>query len=139
MSRLIVSVVLVGSLVLVGGCATTGKGLSDEELIATMLAEWKTAFEAQDIDGMMAAYSEDYEGSRAESKEQVREFLGGAMDQGYLDDAEIILEDAETTIEGDTATVAPITLSGGPGSIDLQFNLKKEADKAWRIVGSDQY
>ncbi len=139
MSRLIVSVVLMGSLVFVAGCATTGKGPSDEELITTMLAQWKAAFEAQDIDGMLAPYSEDYEGSRAESKEQVREFLTGAIDQGYLDDAELSLEDAETAIEGDTATVAPVTLSASPGSIDLQFNLKKEAGNVWRIVSSDQY
>ena len=139
MSRLIIGVFLMGSLVIVAGCATLGKGPSDEELIATLLADWKAAFDAQDLDKMMAVYSEDYEGGRSEDKDQLREFLEGAFDQGYLDDAEVDIAEAETTIEGDTATVAPITLSGPPGSMDLQFDLKKEADKVWRIVSSDRY
>ena len=139
MSRSIACVVLMGSLVLVAGCLTTGKGPSDEELVAGMLAEWQAAFEAQDLDRMMVVYSEDYLGSRGEDKEQLREFVAGAMEQGYLEDAEINLEDAETTIEGDTATVAPVTLSGAQGSIDLQIDLKREADKAWRIVSGEQY
>ena len=138
-SRSIVCVVLMGSLVLVTGCLTTGKGPSDEELIAAMLTEWKTAFHGQDLDGMMVVYSEDYLGSRGEDKEQLREFLVGAMDQGYLENAEINLEDADTTIEGDTATVAPVTLSGELGSIDLLIDLKKEADNAWRIVSGERY
>lgn len=80
MSRSIACVVLMGSLVLVAGCLTTGKGPSDEESVAAMLAEWQAAFEAQDLDRMMVVYSEDYLGSRGEGKEQLREFVAGAMD-----------------------------------------------------------
>ena len=121
------------------GCATRGKGPSDEELIDGVLAAWKAAFESQDLDKIMDAYSEDFQGERSADKEAVREFLGRAIDEGYLDGAELVLDEAEKSIEGDTATVEPVELSGDYGSIDLGLTLKKEADGKWRIVASDRY
>lgn len=123
------------------GCASLGKGPSDEDLIAGILADWKAAVEAQDIDKMMAVYSEDFEGEGGAGKPEAREFLESAKEQGYLDDAEVILEDAETVIEADTdtATVAPIGLEGAFGSVDLELYLTKEADGVWRVTESGQY
>ena len=66
---------------LVCGCAIFGRGLSDEELIQQTLAGYNAAMVAQDIDKMMAAYSEDFEGENGESKDDVREFITGAKDR----------------------------------------------------------
>ena len=125
--------------VIICGCASLGKGPSDEDLIAGTLADWKAAVEAQDIDKMMAVYSEDFEGEGGAGKPEAREFIEGAKEQGYLDDAEVYLEDAETVIEADTATVAPIGLEGAFGSVDLELYLTKEADGVWRVTESGQY
>jgi len=125
--------------VLACGCAGQGKGPTDQELIAGTLADWKAAFEAQDIDQIMAAYSEDFEGERSADKAGVRGFFTRAIDAGYMDSAEIILDDAETLIDGETATVSPVDLSGDFGSVSLELILQKEADGAWRIIASERY
>ena len=132
------SLVAVLLAVLVCGCASLGKGPADGERIAGMLADWKAALEAHDVDKLMTAYSEDFEGRGGAGKEQVREFLQGAIDQGYLDGAEISLEDAETTIDGGTASVGPVVLSSDRGAMEIELKLIKESDGAWRIVGSDR-
>jgi ketosteroid isomerase-like protein len=125
--------------VLVCGCAIFGKGPTDEELIASRIEGMKAAFLAKDLDKIMDGYSEDYEGEMAGSKEEMREFIEGAMDQGMLDDVEVDTTDAETKIDGDTATVEPVELSTDMGSLVIGYELKKEADGAWRIVTTYQY
>ena len=61
-----------------------------------------------------------------------------AIDAGYLDGAEADLEEAETVIDGEEATVSPIVLSSSRGSMEFELSLAKEEDGAWRIVGSDR-
>ena len=115
-----------------------GGGPSDEEQIGAMLAEWKAAFAAQDIDAIMEHYSEDYSGSRAENKQQIGEFIEGAISQGYVDDLEVDVENAEVAVDGDTATATPVTFSGSFGEMGLTVDLRKEPDGHWRIVGGEQ-
>lgn len=122
--------------VFAAGCATM-RGPSDEELIQNTLNGWKAALENQDIDAMMAFYSEDFTTDRGNTKEELREFFQGAKDQGYLEGAQADLSAAETTIEDGTAEVGPIYLSSDAGSLDTTLFLKKEEDGVWRIVGSE--
>jgi ketosteroid isomerase-like protein len=125
--------------VLVCGCATFGKGPTDEELIAGRIEGMKAAFLAKDVDKIMDGYSEDYEGEMAGSKEEMREFIAGAIDQGMLDDVEIDTSEAETKIDGNTATVGPVELSTDAGSLAFEYEMKKEADGVWRVVSTYQY
>lgn len=140
MSRTIVGGSLVAILlgVVACGCAGMGKGPSDAELISSVLAGWKVALEAKDLEKLMVAYSEDFSGEGGAGKAQMRDFIKRAIDSGYLDGAKVDLEKAVTKIEGDAATVDPAGLSGDMGSVDLTLRLKKEADGAWRIIGSDR-
>jgi ketosteroid isomerase-like protein len=124
--------------VLACGCAGSGKGPTDEELITGMLTGWKAALETKDLEKMMAPYSEDFAGEGGAGKPELRQFIQRAIDEGYLDDAKVDLEKAQTTREGETATVGPVALSGSYGTLELDLKLKKEADGAWRIVGSDR-
>ncbi len=121
------------------GCVGLGKGPTDEELIAGVLADWKAALEAQDLDKLMVAYSEDFEGERGAGKAEVREFLSRAIDEGYLEGVEADLEDAETVVEGETASVGPVTLSSDMGSMSLDVTMQKEEVDRWRIVSTEGY
>ena len=123
--------------VIASGCAGLGSGPTDQELVAALMTNWKTALEAQDLDAIMDLHSEDFVGRDGAGKEQVREFLEGAIDQGYLEDVEVVLEEAETIIEGDTATVAPVLLSAPLGEMELDLELAKESDGTWRVIASD--
>ena len=120
---------------LVCGCQTLGVGPSDKELISTTMAEWKTALVAQDIDKLMAAYSENYVSTRGTGKDSIREFMARAFEQSFLDSVEVKIEDAQITIEGDKATYGPVEFVSDRGTFTLEYKLQKE-DGAWFIVGS---
>jgi hypothetical protein len=124
---------------LVCGCATIGKGPSDEELITQTLDGYASGLVEQDIDKMMAAYSDDFETEDGLGKEDLREFMSGAIDQGYLDDVEADAEDCEIKIEDGKATAGPVVYSSAMGSITVEYTMKKEADGVWRIVESFMY
>lgn len=122
--------------VMAGGCATTG-GKSDQASIEKVLADWKAALEKQDIDAMMTAYSEEFTTDRGNTKAELKEFFVNAKDQGYLEGATADLTAAVIKIEDGSATVAPVTLSSDAGELQASLVMKKEADKAWRIVSSE--
>jgi ketosteroid isomerase-like protein len=123
--------------VLVAGCATMGGGAKDQKAVEKTLADWKAALEKGDVAGMMAFYSESFTTDRGNTKAELQEFFQGAKDQGYLDGATADLTAAEIKIEEGAANVGPITLSSDAGSLQASLVLKKEADKAWRIVSSE--
>ena len=134
-----IAVLLVAGLfALTAGCEMAG-GLSDGAQLTAALGQWKAALEAQDIDKMMEPYSDDYEGERGEGKEGVRQFLKGMMDQGYLEDIDMDISEAEIEIDGDEATVGPIKYAGDWGEMETMRTLKKESDGVWRVVGVEQY
>ena len=126
---------LVGA-ALLGGCATSGKGMTDEELIGKLTEECIAAALAQDIDKLVTYYSDDFSHYEFGDKAGLKEFLAGAKDMGYLDGLEVSMEQAETTIEGDTATIFPVIIEGPFGSTEIEFTSKREGD-TWKIVGMD--
>jgi len=139
MSKSQIAALLVTSLfLLAAGCEMLGGG-SDEAQLTAALGRWKSALEAQDLDKMMEPYSDDYESERGEGKEGVRQFLGGMMDEGALEDVEMDISEAEIKIEGDEATVGPIRYSSDDFEIEMMRTLKKESDGVWRVVGTKQY
>ena len=134
----IAALLTAGLFVLAAGCEMAG-GLSDEAQLTAALGQWKAALEAQDVDKMMAPYSDAYEGQRGEGKEGTRQFLEGMIDQGYLEDIDMDIFGAEIKIESDKATVGPIKYAGNWGEMQTMRTLKKENDGVWRVVGIEQY
>ncbi len=120
---------------LVCGCQTLGVGPSDEQLVNTTMAEWKAAMVAQDIDKLMAVYSENYVSSRGDGKDSIRELMTRAFDEGFMDSVEVKIEDPQITIEDDKATFGPVEFVSDRGTFTLEYKLQKE-DGAWFIVGS---
>jgi len=120
--------------VLVCGCHSVGGGPCDEELINCTMAEWKAGLIAQDLDKVMAAYSENYTGTRG-GKDSVREFFTRVFDQGYLDNATVNLEKVEIAIEAEKAEFGPVEVISDRGTFRLEYVLQKE-DEAWLIVGT---
>lgn len=134
--RLGLSVMAIAA-VLAGGCATGAKGPSDEELIDQMLNNWKVGMETKDITKIDAAISEQFNHYEWGDKKSLIAFVKDNMDQGNLDGAKIVLDNAKKEIDKDagTAKVYPVELSASFGSMTIEFNLKKETDGAWRAVG----
>jgi ketosteroid isomerase-like protein len=118
--------------VLAGGCQIGGP--SDEKLINTTVSDWKAAHTAKDLDGLMATLSENYVSMDGGGKDSMREFISRAFEEGFMDNVEIKIEDAQTTIEGDKATFGPVKFVGDRGTFAFKHILQKE-DGKWLIVG----
>ena len=118
------------------GCASVSKGPSDKDLVQNLLDEWKAATEAQNLDRMMACFSNDFRGDEG-GKDEMRAFLAEFIDSGNLDDAEVDLEKVETIIDGTTASVLSTWLSSTAGSLGIDLDLQKDPDGQWRIVALD--
>ena len=128
--------------VLVFGCQqsqiTGSKTIDESKNIEKVLAQWHQAFEKQDIDGIMAVYSEDYTGQQGEGKAQIRNFIQELIYNGTLASSKMDIEDVEIEIDGDVATVAPITYSGDWGQMSIRNTFKKEGS-TWRVTSSAEY
>jgi ketosteroid isomerase-like protein len=120
--------------VLAGGCQVGGP--SDKELINTTIADWKAAHTAKDLDRLMATLSENYVSMRGGDKDSMREFIGRAFEEGFMDSVEIRIENAQITIEGDKATFGPVEFVGDRGTFAFKHILQKE-DGKWLIVGAE--
>jgi hypothetical protein len=121
--------------VLVVGCQTMGE--SDKDQIAAVLNAWKAGFEAGDIDAIMVPVSEDFTHYEWTTKDALKAFVQGALDQGELDNAEIDLQYAEYTKNEDgTWTVYPVEMMAVFGSATLEATFKNE-DGAWKITGME--
>ena len=120
---------------LVCGCQILGVGPSDEELVSATMADWKATLIAHDLDKLMETYSEDYVSTQGGGKDSVHEFIAGAIEQGYLDNVKVNLEDAQIMIEGDKANIGPVELTSDAGTYVLEYTLQKE-EGIWLIVGS---
>lgn len=73
MRRTILRITLGLMMVSLVGCQAT-----QEQDIRAVLFNLQDAYAEQDLDAIMAVYSEDYIGQQGEGKQQVREFLEGA-------------------------------------------------------------
>lgn len=122
---------------LAAGCATTGKGASDQELIQSVLAAWKTRIQEVDVDGLMALISDSFSHSgadyEAEGKDGLRAFVEGLIEEGNFEDVEIYFEDVEISVEGATATVYPIDYETTQGAVTIELTLTKEKG-SWLIT-----
>jgi ketosteroid isomerase-like protein len=128
--------VVILAVVMLCGCQIFGLGPSDEDLINATMAKWKTSLIAHDVDKLMETYSEKYLNTEGGDKNSVREYVAGVIEEGYLDNLQVNLEDAQITIEGNKATVAPVELTSDTGTYVLEYNKLQKEKGTWLIVSS---
>jgi len=117
------------------GCQTPVEGPSDKELINTTMTEWKAAFEAKDLDRLMAVFSNNYVSSSGSGKIAMRERMAGAIERGSLDNVKVKIENAQLTLVGEQATFGPVEITSDRGTLTIEYTLQREDDK-WLITGS---
>ena len=125
------------AMVILCGCQITNHVVCDDELINTTMGNWKEALLAKNLDKLMAAYSGNYVSTRGSDKGSMRELMTKVFERGYLDDAEITLEGAQTAIEGDKATFGPVEFVSDSGTRTMDFTLQNE-NGTWLIVSSER-
>lgn len=112
------------------------RGPSDEQLIQTTIDNWKHAMMEQDLDTIMANYSEEFTSGRVNNKEEMREFMQRAIEDGWLDYIDINTEIAQLTITDGTADYSPVEIAGDFEPMVFEMTLKKEGKRNWRIIKS---
>lgn len=129
-----VALSLVLVLVIAAGCATTSKGLSDEEQIKKQMEEGIANVKAKKFEAFEKTISESFYAGVIGDKEDLLAYLKNADDMGFLDGIEIDVSEAEIVIEGDKGSVSPVYADGGFGSLGLTFEGAKE-NGVWMITG----
>jgi len=130
-TKLSVGVLIV---VIVCGCRMIG-GPSDEKLINTTMADWKTALTTRNLDRVMTVYSENYVSERVNGKDAIRQFMTRAFNEGWLKNVNVNLEEAKPAIEEDKARFGPVAFTSDRGTMKVDYTLQKE-NGAWLIVSS---
>jgi ketosteroid isomerase-like protein len=121
----------------VSGCAMF-KGATDEQLLSELLESWTATMGAhEDVDAVMALYSEDYVGADGSDYQGMSDRLEQFFPFFEQFDVEIDVSEATIEITGDTATIAPVVLSAPQGEMAFTLECKKEGGK-WLIVGSEE-
>ncbi len=115
-----------------------GGGMSDEEMIKSLVDDAMAALKAQDIDTMVANYASTFESDQGGGIPEMKEFLEGAKEQGFLDDIEIDLTNLAIVVDGAKATAKPIELEGAFGSLTIEFDLEK-IDGQWQVTYQAQF
>lgn len=130
------SLAMVWTCVLMVGCQTGASKMTPEEQIKVEMENWRTAMANKDLDGIMALFSDNFKHYDWRNKDGARQFIKDAIDIGYLDGIDVILEDAEIKVDGQSATVYPVDIVGGFGSLTMELMLANEGGK-WLLVGMD--
>ncbi len=121
------------------GCESMGGGgMSDADAIQGLVDDAMAALQAGDIDTMVANYAESFESDQGGGIAEMKEFLEGAKEQGFLDDIEIDMSSLEIVVDGMKATAKPIELEGAFGSLTIEFELEK-IDGQWQVTYQAQF
>ena len=122
------------------GCESTGGGggMSDEDAIKGLVDDAMAALKAGDIDTMVANYADSFESDQGGGTAEMKEFLQGAKEQGFLDEIQIDLANLVIAVDGTKASAKPIELEGAFGSLTIEFDLEK-IDGRWQVTYQAQF
>jgi hypothetical protein len=112
------------------------RGPSDEELLTQMLAGWVGAMDEGSVEKVLSFYSKSYmgaDGDRYDELEGRLEQIVPALEQF---DAKFKTDETKIAIEGDKATLAPITIDSSFGAMDLTLEATKE-NGVWLISSTE--
>jgi len=120
------------------GCQTTGKGMSDEEMVDANMRLWAQGLIEHDLEKFLSVISENFSSPQAPDKKTLADFIEQAIDAGYLDDAEASFDDAKLNMdkEAGVCSVYPVDLMSAAGSVSVELIFSKE-DKNWLLTGME--
>lgn len=122
----------------VAGCQSMGKRLSDEEMVDANMRLWAQGLVEHDMEKFQSVISENFSSPQAPDKKALADFILQAIDAGYLDDAEASFDDAKINIdkEAGVSSVYPVDLMSAAGSVSMELVFSKE-DGNWLLTGME--
>ncbi|HOE11393.1 MAG TPA: nuclear transport factor 2 family protein [bacterium] len=120
------------------GCATSkAKGPTPQEQITAAMQEFKAAWEARDVDRILACYAPDYRYSDGSDLTELQQFAEQAKEMSDLH-IEVPLDDMQITMEENIGLVRIRSRLSSPdrkGQFLLDHRLR-ESDGKWLIFWS---
>ncbi len=110
---------------------SAAKDNSNAAAVAAAMEAYASAIANADVDALGNVYSDSWQGSKDMTKAQLIDHYKGSSG------LRVDLESAEICIDGDSATVSPVSVLSSKGSVTSSHNLKKEPDGMWRIRRSE--
>lgn len=104
-----------------------------EAQIRAAVDVWMKGIEAHDIEAAMSVFADDFEHWEYGNRAGLADFIGMAMDMGYLEGVEVHTEDAEIEFKDGEAIVYPVDVTAAFGSVTFEFTFE-ERDGEWRIT-----
>jgi polyhydroxybutyrate depolymerase len=106
---------------------------TDEEIIIARMNNLREAFMAQDVDAIVANFSEEYISEEGDNKEEFRTGLKMVIGLGMLPEVVMNLDNPHIEITGDSARFYTLDASGRK---EVAYILKKESKNTWLIIGN---
>ncbi|MCC6145239.1 MAG: nuclear transport factor 2 family protein [Candidatus Hydrogenedentes bacterium] len=118
-----------------GGAAPQAEAAAanPNEAIMKQVQVFAEGLAAQDIDQVMSIFAEDFEHYEYGNKAGLKDFIGQAIDMGYLEGVETHTEDAEIEMKDGEAIVYPVDVSAAFGSVTFEFTFAKQDDGSWKV------
>ena len=92
---------------------------------------------ANDVERILAVFSEDFSNAQGANKAVLRGFFEAAISQGVFGSLEMSMEDCEIVVDRDSATASPVIFTTYLGSASYSYKMKREANGVWRITNSE--
>ncbi|MCZ6710933.1 MAG: GH32 C-terminal domain-containing protein, partial [Gammaproteobacteria bacterium] len=115
-----------------GAGTKTPPGERIEEAVLAALQDYCTAMQTGDIEGQLAFFSEEWQSGSGMTKTDFRASL--QKQRASNERKSLVMDNANVVVEGDTATIDPVTTRSPIGGGFIQFKMKREPDGAWRCV-----
>jgi ketosteroid isomerase-like protein len=115
------------------GCATFSKNGQSVREIRAVLVQWKDAILADDLERVLALYSEDLR-TTDNGKPGLVEEMTSAVARVKRQDGRIDIEDATISVDGNRASALPVTIATRTGAITRRLDFEKRNGQ-WLIVG----
>ena len=103
--------------------------------VRDVLHQWRDAFVAGNLDGVMALYSEHFS-ARGKDRAAITRDLEEMMRDGHAHDVRVNVDIAAISGDDRRVSVRPIALCTQTGSDTLRLDLARETN-GWRVVDMD--
>ena len=118
---------------------TTSIAVADEgpeQQIRNALDAYHQAEVQGDLDSILNAYSEDFVDPQGVTKPVLTEFFRALVIQGILHDLVVDMSRIIIQVDGDGASVGPVSYTTMLGTNIYSYKMRKESDGSWRFTGS---
>ncbi len=114
------------------GCATTGKAPHDRAQVEALMRQWKQGVLANDIARIMPLYSENFI-SEGRNKAAIMAYMAEVAERVADQDGRLDIENADILVNGDKASVLPVSIGTRKGAVCTRIDLAREHGR-WLIV-----